>query len=457
MTANDPADDPRVAAFARLLSVVDRLRAEDGCPWDRKQTLASMSAHLLEECYEVVDALAASRTDGVREELGDLLMNVLLCSRIGQDSGSFDFAAVANGIEEKLIRRHPHVFGTTEVEGVEGVLANWERIKKAEREGDGSAASALDGVPGALPALQRSARLVDKAANAGFVWQDAAAARGKLQEEIGELDRALERPDDRDALAHELGDVLFATAALSHRLKIDPELAAREAAARFERRFRRLETDVGGSVSGKPLDALLAAWIRAKDALDREAVGATPETPEEWFSVFRKLERARKKLVGRVRDLPPDRVGRKPSEAGGNWSVRDVLEHLLDVEGKMSGLFARFASQAERGGAPPFPRGTLAEPSRPFAPPAGRIEGPPPVPRADLASVADLLAALDEARSRTLEAMRAASRFDPRPIVAPHPLLGPLDALQWGEFVAGHEARHVQQIDRILAHLGDAR
>lgn len=454
MAETESARDPRVLAFQRLLAVIDRLRAEDGCPWDRKQTFDSMAPHLLEECYEVVDALSASRRDGVREELGDLLMNVLLCARIAQDSGAFDLGGVASTIADKLVRRHPHVFGETKVDGVEGVLKNWEQIKKAEREGEGGSASALDGVPAALPALQRSARLVDKAATAGFVWQDVAAAREKLAEELGELDRALERPDDRESLGHELGDVLFAASALAHKVKIDPELAAREAASRFEARFRRLESDLGGSVAGKPLAELLAGWTRAKDALEREAVGAEADTPDAWFSVFRKLARARRRLTSRVRDLPPDRVRRKPTSSGGDWSVRDVLEHLLDVESKMGALFARMAAQAERGGTAAFPKDReLAPPSQPFAPPATRIEGPPPVPREDLASVADLLTALDQARLETLAAIRSITRFDPRPIVAPHPLLGPLDALQWGEFVAGHEARHLQQVERILAHL----
>lgn len=448
-------EDPRVVAFVRLLAVVDRLRAPDGCPWDRKQTLASMAPHLLEECYEVVDALSHDRKNGVREELGDLLMNVLLCARIAQDSGAFDFGDVSAAIADKLVRRHPHVFGETKVDGVQEVLKNWEQIKRAEREGEGATASALDGVPAALPALQRAARLVDKAATAGFVWQDAAAARAKLTEELAEMDAALEKVRDRRALSHEIGDVLFATAALAHKVKIDPELATREAAARFEKRFRRLETDLGRPLAGLSLETMLEAWSRAKLALDRETVGADAATPAEWFTVLRKLDRARHRCVERVRDLPPDLMCRLPAADVGTWCVRDVLEHLLDVEEQVGGLFAKLAARAEEGGNAAFPdEGPLGPAARPIAPPAGKIEGPPPKSRPDLESIDSLIGALTEARSRTLVAIRSIARFDPRRILAPHPILGVLDVLQWGEFLAMHEARHAQQIDRILTSPG---
>lgn len=267
-------DDPRVQAFARLVAVVDRLRAPDGCPWDRKQTLASMAPHLVEEAHEVVEAIETGSTADVNEECGDVMMTVLLLCKIAEQDGAFDLGKSSDAIADKLIRRHPHVFGDVHADTAEQVLVNWEAIKKQEREDKDVDASALAGVPKALPALQRAHRLGSKAMSAGFRWNDVRGAFEKLVEEEGELREVLERTDftagesaaDRADVEHELGDVLLASAFLANYLGLDPEKLCRDATRRFDRRFRGMESELGGSVTGRDLDTLMAAWRRAKAA-----------------------------------------------------------------------------------------------------------------------------------------------------------------------------------------------
>jgi len=186
------SDDPRVLAFARLLGVVDRLRGENGCPWDRKQTVATMAKYLVEESYEALEAVERKTDAEVAEECGDLLMVIALVARIAQEGGRFDMATVAQGVSDKLVRRHPHVFGETVAEDAETVLANWEAIKQEERRGKQEDSSALAGVPLALPALQRAARISSKAVSAGFKWPNAEGALAKVEEEQRELEYALE-------------------------------------------------------------------------------------------------------------------------------------------------------------------------------------------------------------------------------------------------------------------------
>lgn len=277
-----PPTDPRLLAFARLLGVVDRLRAPDGCPWDRKQTVASMAPHLVEEAHEALEAVEAGRDADVIEESGDLLMVVLLIARIAEDEGRFDLGHAANAIADKLVRRHPHVFGEVVAESAEEVLANWEAIKKSERQEERKDDSALAGVPKALPALQRAHRVAGKAISAGFRWSDAGGALEKLVEEERELEEALAvpgveldarsgakplekaSPEERAAIEHELGDVLIAAAFLGTYLDLDPEKLCREAVRRFERRFRTMESALGGAIAGRPLEVLVRAWEEAK-------------------------------------------------------------------------------------------------------------------------------------------------------------------------------------------------
>ena len=180
--------DPRLDAVARLLAIVDRLRDPGGCPWDREQTVASMGPSLTEEAFEALEAIDRGDDLGTMEELGDLLLVITLIARIASETHRFDVAALAGAVSEKLVRRHPHVFGDVSVDGTEGVLRNWEEIKRAERSEREADTSALAGVPTALPALQRADRLAAKAISAGFRWSDDAGAFAKLTEEVAELE-----------------------------------------------------------------------------------------------------------------------------------------------------------------------------------------------------------------------------------------------------------------------------
>ncbi|MEZ5990169.1 MAG: nucleoside triphosphate pyrophosphohydrolase [Planctomycetota bacterium] len=262
-------DDPRLAALARLSAVVDRLRAPDGCPWDRKQTLPSMAPHLLEEAYELVDGLGGGSDDVVRGEAGDLLMNLFLIARIAEDEGRFSMAEVAGEVTDKLVRRHPHVFGDAEAGDAGGALAQWEAVKQQERSTapEDADRSVLAGVPRALPALLRAWRVGQKAAGVGFDWPDAEGPLAKIDEELAELRAELD--DDGaagDRAEAELGDLLFAVVNLARHLGVDPETSLRRTCERFERRFRRVEAELGDGLREAGLDEMERAWERAKQA-----------------------------------------------------------------------------------------------------------------------------------------------------------------------------------------------
>ena len=275
------ADDPRLRAVASLIGIVDRLRAPDGCPWDLEQTEESLMPSLIEEAFELQEAVEEGA--GAVGEAGDVLMNVVLIARIAEDEGRYDLEQVAAQVSEKLVRRHPHVFGELTVESTGEVLRNWEAIKKAERESQQQDSSALAGVPRALPALQRAERLCGKALAAGFRWDDAAGALAKVEEELVELQgelspEVLQAPEpaeldahQRERIAAELGDLLMAAAFLGRYLKIDPERALRDALRRFEGRFRWMEARVEGSLAERSLEELMTAWREAK-----QAAGAAP-------------------------------------------------------------------------------------------------------------------------------------------------------------------------------------
>lgn len=262
-------------ALRNLLAIIDRLRASDGCPWDLKQTLASVAPHMIEESHELLEATeTAEKNDDAHivEEAGDLLMGVMLFARIAQDERRFDLAVIGNAVCDKLVRRHPHVFGEAHVADAEAALANWETIKRAERAEKAVDASALAGAPLALPALQRAKRLGEKAMSAGFRWDDARGALQKLREEIGELESAFEQAQASQAgekerlhLEHELGDVLLAAAFLGNYVALDPESAARQALRRFEARFRSMEQELARPLQECSLAEMMAAWGRAKD------------------------------------------------------------------------------------------------------------------------------------------------------------------------------------------------
>lgn len=260
------ADEPAaLARLTELVGVVFRLRDEGGCPWDRKQTLASMVSNLQEEAAEVAEAVAAGDDAHVSEELGDTLMNVVLMARIGQDEGRFDLAAVAAGIAEKLVRRHPHVFGDLSAEDADAALASWNQAKAAEGK---AATGRLDGVPSGLPALAAARRLGEAAAASGFDWPDHTGALDKLREELDEL-LAAQASGDAAALEDELGDVLFSVVNLARKLDVDPDQALRRTLAKFRRRFAAMEAALGEDLERADLETLEAHWRRAAEAEDR--------------------------------------------------------------------------------------------------------------------------------------------------------------------------------------------
>lgn len=268
--------DRRAVAFARLLEIVDRLRAPDGCPWDRKQTIQSMAPHLIEEAHEALEAIETGSDAQIAEEIGDVMMVVALVARIGEESRRFDVAQAAHAISDKLIRRHPHVFGDVKVDSADQVLVNWEAIKKTEREEKKEDASALAGVPVSLPALQRAQRICGKAMSAGFRWDDVAGAVAKLDEEQRELmvelrasglDRDAQAPataEQRARVEHELGDVILAAAYLAKYLDMDAEKITREAVRRFEGRFRAMEGSLPAPMKDMTLAEMMSAWQTAK-------------------------------------------------------------------------------------------------------------------------------------------------------------------------------------------------
>jgi tetrapyrrole methylase family protein / MazG family protein len=249
--------------------VMARLLGPGGCPWDVRQTHQSLRPALLEETYEVLEALDAGDMAGLGEELGDLLISVLAHSEMARQAGAFALEDVLAQVTAKLIGRHPHVFGELAVEGEGAVLRNWEQIKAAELAAKGRArASALDGIPPALPALATAQKLVKKASRTGFAWGELAQVWAKLREELDELAEAA-ASGDRAHTQEELGDVLFVLAELARWLELDAEVALRESNAKFRRRFTAVEAAAaarGRALSEHSLDELLALWDAAKRA-----------------------------------------------------------------------------------------------------------------------------------------------------------------------------------------------
>src|SRR5499427_262314 len=252
-----------------LLAIMARLRhPEHGCPWDREQDFASIAPYTIEEAYEVADAIARGDTAALKDELGDLLFQVVFHARMAEEVGLFAFADVALAIADKMLRRHPHVFGTAKISSVTAQNEAWEAHKAAERQArayeTGERESVLDGVALALPALVRSVKIQARAARIGFDWPDATGVFAKIDEEIGELKSEFGRNADRAALEDEIGDVLFAVANLARKLDLDPEAALRRATAKFERRFRRVEALASESATDADLDVLEKLWQEVK-------------------------------------------------------------------------------------------------------------------------------------------------------------------------------------------------
>jgi len=255
-----------------LLELMRRLRDPNGgCPWDREQTFASIAPYTIEEAYEVADAIDRHDSQQLRDELGDLLFQIVFHSRMAEEQGLFDFAGVAASIHDKLVRRHPHVFAGAPMEGLESQSRNWEELKARERAATAVRqaspdTSALADVPKALPALARAAKLGRRAARVGFDWQEPGQVRDKVIEELAEVDEAL-AADAPERVTEELGDLLFAIANWTLHLKIDPEEALRAANAKFERRFRTMESlaaDDGVALGSLSPAAWELLWQRAK-------------------------------------------------------------------------------------------------------------------------------------------------------------------------------------------------
>lgn len=264
--------------FEALLALMNRLRGEGGCPWDREQTRASLKPYLIEETYEALQAFDEGNADHITEELGDVLFQVVFHCQIAQEHGEFTMAEVLHAVLAKMTRRHPHVFGTALVEGPQEVLSQWERIKQAEAGTSGASRSALDGVPQSLPALLRAQRLQVKAGRVGFDWPDWTQAWAKVREEVAEADEAIVA-GDAERIRAELGDLLFSLTNVARLLDIDAEDCLRQAADTFTRRFKEVEATM--TAEGRKLDEasvqeLDRAWEAAKareDAGGRQGSG----------------------------------------------------------------------------------------------------------------------------------------------------------------------------------------
>jgi tetrapyrrole methylase family protein/MazG family protein len=252
----------KLSDFATLVDIIAKLRAPDGCPWDKEQTHLSLKPNLLEECYEALEAIDEADDQKLCEELGDILMQIALHSQIGREDGKFGVEDVLKSINTKLIRRHPHVFGSTKVRGSQDVVRNWEALKQEET----GTSSVLDGLPKGMPSLAFSQAMQRRAARVGFDWKEIEGVMDKLGEEIEELRKCT----DHEEMVREFGDVLFALVNVARRLDIESEEALQLASRRFYRRFRLMEEDCQrrGIVLGSlPLEEQDKLWEKAKESL----------------------------------------------------------------------------------------------------------------------------------------------------------------------------------------------
>ncbi len=261
------------ANLLRLLDIMALLRdPERGCPWDVEQSFATIAPHTIEEAYEVADAIDQGDMTALKDELGDLLLQVVYHAQMAGEAGHFDFEEVAGAICEKLLRRHPHVFGEIEVESSTAQTRAWEAQKAEERKAKASAAGiarhgALDGLTRGLPALTRALKLQNRAARVGFDWDEAAQVLDKIGEETAELEQEMRIGAPKDRLEDEMGDLLFACVNLARKLGVDPESALRRADNKFESRFRRMEARLaenGKRPETSSLDEMEAEWVNAK-------------------------------------------------------------------------------------------------------------------------------------------------------------------------------------------------
>jgi XTP/dITP diphosphohydrolase/ATP diphosphatase len=279
---DQPAQVQAAAALQRSAEIMARLRGPGGCPWDREQTFDSIKRHTLEETYEVFDAIERRAWPDLKDELGDLLLQVLFYAQMASEAGYFTLQDVASNLNAKLIRRHPHIFGDVVASNSADVLRNWEQIKQSEKkapttpQSSSSQSSMLGDIPRTMPAVLEASKLGSRAAKVGFDWPNADGLFDKLQEEIGELKAELTPSSEgqsQTAIEAEFGDLLFTAANLARHLKVDPESALRAANSKFRRRFAAMESAAGGK------DALAASTPAELDKLWNEAKNAVSEPP----------------------------------------------------------------------------------------------------------------------------------------------------------------------------------
>ena len=256
----------KLEATARLLEVMDTLREK--CPWDREQTFESLRSNTIEECFELVDAIADGNMEGIREELGDVLLHIVFYSKMGQEQGQFDFADVCNYLCDKLIYRHPHVYGEVHADNPEEVIHNWEMLKLKEKakKARKAAGGVLSGVPRSLPAMVKAYRIGQKAASAGFDWEKKEDVWAKVNEEVSEVEAEV-RSGNQEDLEGEIGDLLFSIINASRLYGIDPETALERTNKKFMARFSHIErraAEMGTGVGQMTLDEMEALWQEAK-------------------------------------------------------------------------------------------------------------------------------------------------------------------------------------------------
>lgn len=252
--------DPRLAAFERLLNIMDDLREQ--CPWDKKQTLETLRPLTIEETYELADAITDNDLEGIKGEIGDLMLHMVFYSKIASEKGAFDITDALNAICEKLIHRHPHIYGDVEVSSEEEVKANWEKLKLKEGK-----KSVLEGVPQSLPAMVKAARIQEKVKGVGFEWDNTGDVWNKVQEELNELHHEISSGTDQQKIEEEFGDVLFSIINYARFIKVNPENALAVTNKKFIQRFKRLEElmlEDGLDISNSDLETMDQYWDKAK-------------------------------------------------------------------------------------------------------------------------------------------------------------------------------------------------
>ncbi len=249
--------EQKLAAFKRLLEIMDDLREK--CPWDRKQTFQSLRNLTIEETYELADAILEEDMKGIKEELGDLMLHMVFYAKIGEEKGAFDISTALNAVCEKLINRHPHIYGDVTVENEEDVKKNWEQLKK--KEGN---RSVLSGVPNSMPALVKAYRMQDKTAQVGFEWENKDQVWEKVQEEVDELKEQIEANKSQDLIEEEFGDVLFSLVNYARYIGVDPETALEKTNKKFKKRFEYIEANATKDLEEMTLDEMDSLWNKAK-------------------------------------------------------------------------------------------------------------------------------------------------------------------------------------------------